>query len=187
MSDKYSNKERQILLDLVHKAIKYGLEQHDIMPIEVEKYSENLQKQCACFVTLQINGELRGCIGSLEAYRPLVEDVVHNAYAAAFQDSRFNPVTAEELPKLEIHISILSQPEPMQFTSEEDLLRQLRPNIDGLIMQDGMYRGTFLPSVWESLPKPRDFLTHLKLKAGLSANYWSETIKVERYTVEFIE
>ncbi len=187
MSNKYSDEERQILLDLANEAIKYGLEHHDVMPIELEKYVEILQDQRACFVTLQIKGKLRGCIGSLEAYRPLVEDLVHNAYAAAFQDPRFAPLTTEELPKLEIHISVLDKPVPMQFTSEEDLLRQLRPNVDGLIMQDGMHRGTFLPSVWESLPKPRDFLTHLKLKAGLPADYWSETLTIECYTVEYIE
>ncbi len=187
MSNKYSDEERKILLDLARNSIKYGLEHDSVMPIEVGKYAEILQEQRACFVTLQIKGKLRGCIGSLEAHRPLVKDLVYNAYAAAFQDPRFMPLTVDEYPELEIHISILNKPEPMQFTSEEDLVKQLRPNVDGLIMQDGMHRGTFLPSVWESLSEPQDFLKHLKLKAGLPGDYWSETMIVERYTVESIE
>jgi AmmeMemoRadiSam system protein A len=95
-------------------------------------------------------------------------------------------LTETEFPKLEIHISVLNKPEPMQFESEADLISQLRPNIDGLILSDRGHRGTFLPSVWESLPEPQDFFTHLKMKAGLPANHWSDTITVERYTVESI-
>ena len=138
----------------------------------------------ATFVTLNKFGELRGCIGHLEAIQPLIADVAENAFNAAFRDPRFQPVTASEFGDLEVHISVLSPPEPMVFTSEADLLRQIRPGIDGLILEDGAYRGTFLPSVWEQLPDPAQFLAHLKMKAGLPPNYWSDTLKVSRYTTE---
>jgi AmmeMemoRadiSam system protein A len=129
---------------------------------------------------------LRGCIGTLQAFRPLVEDVAHNAYAAAFHDPRFPRLSAKEYAQLHYHISILSTPEPVKFKDEQDLLAQLRPGIDGLVLEEGLYRGTFLPQVWESLPEPKTFLRHLKQKAGLHPDYWSTTIKVQRYTVEEI-
>ncbi len=143
-----------------------------------------MQKR-ATFVTLTIGGQLRGCIGMLEACRPLAEDVANNAYAAAFEDPRFPPLTKKEFEKLEIHISVLSPPEEMLFSSEEDLLRQIRPGIDGLILQEGFRRGTFLPSVWGELPEKELFWAHLKLKAGLSAAYWADTVRVFRYTTEY--
>jgi len=115
-----------------------------------------------------------------------VQDVAHNAYAAAFSDPRFPPLAALELELegLDLHISILSPPEPMQFVSEGDLLNQLRPGEDGLILRAGVRRGTFLPSVWESLPQPQAFLQHLKMKAGLAPDFWSDEVRVERYTTE---
>lgn len=121
----------------------------------------------------------------LEACRPLAEDVAANAAAAAFADPRFPPLTKNEFEKLEIHISVLSPPEELSFSSEEDVLNQIRPGIDGLILQDGFYRGTFLPSVWEELPEKKDFWMHLKLKAGLPVTYWSDTVRVFRYTTEY--
>jgi AmmeMemoRadiSam system protein A len=184
--NEHSEQEKKLLLKLARDAIAYGLKNHKIMPIDINQYPENLQKQGATFVTLQINKQLRGCIGSLQAYQPLVKDLAHNAYAAAFSDPRFTPLTEDEFPKLDIHISILNKPEPMQFTSEQDLIRQLQPGIDGLILSDNGHRGTFLPSVWESLPEPALFFAHLKLKAGLPHDYWSDTLTVHRYTVESI-
>ena len=118
--------------------------------------------------------------------QPLIEDVAENAWAAAFRDPRFAPLSQAEFPRLEIHISILSPPQAMSYSSQQDLLTQIRPGIDGLILEEGYRRGTFLPSVWESLPEAADFLSHLKLKAGLPANYWSDKIKVSRYTSESI-
>ena len=100
------------------------------------------------------------------------------------RDSRFEPVTADEMDDLSIHLSILTTPQPIEFTSEQDLLEKIRPNIDGLILVKGSHRGTFLPAVWESLPDPRDFLDHLKLKAGLSKNNWSDQINILRYQTE---
>ena len=183
---KFSHDEQKILLQTARDTIEYGLKYQQLKKIDILSYPPSLQEKGACFVTLKIGDQLRGCIGSLQAYQPLIEDVAHNAYAAAFQDPRFYPVTAAELPDLTIHISVLNKPEPMYFTSEADLISQLRPGIDGLILTEGPHRGTFLPSVWENLPDPKTFLQHLKLKAGLPKHYWSDTLKIERYTVEKI-
>ncbi len=180
----HSPEERRILLDVAAASIRHGLETGRPLSIRLEEYPESLREPGAAFVTLNLDGQLRGCIGSLEARRPLVEDVAENAFAAAFRDPRFPPLRPEEYPRLEYHISILSPPEPMTVTSEADLLQQLRPGVDGLVLIEGARRATFLPSVWEQLPDPRQFLAHLKMKAGLPADYWSDSLRFERYTVE---
>lgn len=141
----------------------------------------------ATFVTLEILGKLCGCIGTLEAIRSLAEDIAHNAYAAAFRDPRFPPVRQWDIERLDIHLSLLTPAEPVSFTSEDDLLQQLAAGEDGLILEEGLRRGTFLPSVWESLPNPRTFLQHLKLKAGLPKDYWSDSIRIYRYRTEAID
>jgi len=143
-----------------------------------------INEQGACFVTLRKHRQLRGCIGSLEARRPLIDDLVENAYAAAFRDPRFPPVDDDEIAYVHIHISVLSPAVPMQFESEPELLSLIRPGIDGLILEAGHHRGTFLPSVWEQVADAREFLAHLKLKAGLPAQYWSDAVRVSRYTTE---
>jgi AmmeMemoRadiSam system protein A len=112
--------------------------------------------------------------------------VASNAYSAAFEDPRFAPLERGEFERLDIHLSLLSAPEPIQFGSEKDLLAQIRPSLDGLVLEEGARRGTFLPSVWEQLPDPVEFLRHLKRKAGLPADYWSATLRVSRYTSESI-
>jgi AmmeMemoRadiSam system protein A len=178
--------DRNVLLDTARSSIQHGLESGKALAVNSADYPDELQAERACFVTLQIAGELRGCIGHLQAVQPLIRDVAENAWAAAFQDPRFAPLSQAEFPRLEIHISILSPPLAMSFTSQQDLLAQIRPGIDGLILEDGYRRGTFLPSVWESLPEVSDFLAHLKLKAGLPASYWSDSIRVSRYTSESI-
>lgn len=142
-----------------------------------------LARPGATFVTLTRNGELRGCIGSLEAARALDADVRHNARAAAFGDLRFTPLRPDELPRTRIEVSLLAPAEPMQFSNEADALRQLRPGIDGLIFQCDGSRSTFLPQVWESLPAPADFLAHLKRKAGFPVDFWSPTVRLYRYEV----
>jgi uncharacterized protein len=182
----FDDNEKQLLLKAVDEALQYGLVYGRVMPVDLTNYPSILTELGACFVTLEINGTLRGCIGSLEAHQPLIVDVVSNAFAAAFCDPRFYPLTKDEYPKLTKHISVLRKPEPLVFTSEEDLIAKLRPNVDGLILQDQGRRGTFLPIVWEQIPKPREFLQHLKVKAGLSEDYWSDSIKVFRYTAELI-
>jgi len=177
---------RKILLDTARASIQQGLDYGKPIETNPADYPAELQAERACFVTLQIAGELRGCIGHLQAMQALISDVAENAWAAAFQDSRFGPLSQAEFHRLEIHISILSPPQAMSFTSQQDLLSQIRPGIDGLILEDSYRRGTFLPSVWESLPDKADFLAHLKVKAGLPANYWSDSVKVSRYTSESI-
>lgn len=138
----------------------------------------------ATFVTLSQHGNLRGCIGSLEAWRPLAKDVQENALAAAFRDPRFKPLSAEELPLTRVEVSLLTPAEPMSFTSEADALAQLHPNVDGVIFTAGHHRSTFLPQVWEQLPDPAVFMAHLKQKAGLPASYWGPDVGLERYTVK---
>lgn len=176
--------EHILLREIAVQAIKYGLTHGEHLPVETSRYPKTLQTPGASFVTLNRNGQLRGCIGALEAHQPLVNDVAYNAYAAAFGDPRFPPLRKDELDGLDIHISVLTPPEPLTFDSEESLLEQIRPGIDGLILEDGYNRGTFLPAVWESLPDKKAFLRHLKQKAGLPPDYWSSSIRVSRYTTE---
>lgn len=137
----------------------------------------------ATFVTLTRRGELRGCIGSLIAERPLREDVESNARAAAFRDPRFAPLTRHEYTETRVEISLLSPLQPIASTSEAQLLELLRPGIDGVVLEYGSRRGTFLPQVWEQLPEPRRFLAQLKQKAGLPTGFWDESLVISRYTV----
>jgi len=142
-----------------------------------------LSRPGAVFVTLTRNGRLRGCTGSIEPRRSLREDVMRNACAAAFHDSRFPPLPAAELPHVRIEVSLLSPTEQLSFTSREDLLARLRPGVDGLILSWHGHRGTFLPQVWEQLPDPEDFLTHLLHKARLPVFSWEPDVTVQRFTV----
>jgi AmmeMemoRadiSam system protein A len=139
----------------------------------------------ACFVTLTRKGRLRGCIGSVRARRPLGDDVRANARAAALADPRFPPLTVAELADVRIEVSLLSPPAPLPAAaSEEEALAALRPGIDGIILEyGGEAHATFLPQVWESLPAPQDFLSHLKHKAGLPPDFWSPALRLQRYTV----
>ena len=175
---------KSMLIKCVDDAIEFGLAHQSPMPINLQDYPRALQEPGASFITLEINGQLRGCIGSLIAHRSLIEDVSLNAQAAAFSDPRFGPLTTAEWPAVDKHISTLSQPTPISFTSEADLISQIRMGIDGLILTEGTNRGTFLPSVWEQVPDAVQFLRHLKNKAGLPSDYWSDTIQIERYTTE---
>lgn len=191
MKLEYQNLLLQIARDAISSKTRRRLGEggQDFQPLE-ERFPTlgnipELQEERATFVTLTVGGALRGCIGMLKACRPLAEDVAGNACAAAFEDPRFSPLSIEELEKLEIHISVLSPPGEISFSSERNLLEQIRPGVDGLILQEGGQRGTFLPSVWEELPDPDLFLMHLKMKAGLPAGYWSDTLRVFRYTAEY--
>lgn len=175
---------RLILLDIADQSLRYRLSHAHALLVQPQEYPSPLQELRASFVTLQEQNQLRGCIGSLEPRRPLVKDVAENACAAGFTDPRFPPLQARELRQLDIHISVLSVPEPLLVNSEQDLLHQLRPNIDGLILKKGGKRGTFLPTVWESLTDPETFVRKLKEKAGLPQDYWSPSVEVFRYTTE---
>jgi AmmeMemoRadiSam system protein A len=157
-----------------------------MLQTDVSDFPAPLREPRATFVTLHRNGELRGCMGTLDVSRPLVSDIAHNAHAAAFRDPRFPSLPEAELDGLEIHLSILSPLELLPVANESDLLRKLRPGIDGLVLRDQTHRGTFLPSVWESLREPTEFVRHLKQKAGLPQDGWSEDWEVLRYSVEAI-
>ena len=143
-----------------------------------------LDEPAAVFVTLTLHGRLRGCIGSLEAHRSLYDDLTHNACAAAFGDPRFTPLATDELAGVRIEISVLTEAQPLEFSDEEDALRRLRPGIDGVIFQFGGRRATLLPQVWEQLPEPREFLAHLKQKAGLPSDSRADGMQLAVYQVE---
>jgi AmmeMemoRadiSam system protein A len=149
----------------------------------VAESSPWLHEKGASFVTLTQQQQLRGCIGTLEAHRSLLLDVKANAYAAAFRDPRFSPLTAAELDGTEIEISLLSAMQPLQFSGEHDALAQLQPSIDGVLFEFGTYRSTFLPQVWEQLPDADEFMARLKYKAGLHPSFWDDEVKLYRYTV----
>ena len=184
---KLAPKDWQALLVTARHAIKYGLTYKQAPHMELEKYSETLQKHGASFVTLKESNVLRGCIGALEAHQPLVQDVADHAFAAAFKDPRFAPINHIEEPVVHISISVLSEPHSMQIESEEDLLAQLEVGKDGLILEYQGRKGTFLPSVWEQLPDKQVFLNHLKEKAGLAADFWDSKIKIKRYFTQTID
>lgn len=169
----------RLLLQLARNAIAQRLEG---IRMAIPDAPE-LRVPAATFVTLTRDGQLRGCIGSLEASRPLAEDVAENAVAAAFRDPRFAPLAADELADLRVEVSRLTPPEPLPCTNEEEALAALRPGEDGLVFEEGARRATFLPQVWEALPQPREFLGRLKEKAGFDATYWSPRVRLYRYRV----
>lgn len=142
-----------------------------------------MQKTGASFITLMLSDKLRGCIGSLQAHRALGIDIRENALAAAFRDPRFPPLNRTEFDRMHIEISVLTPPQPLQFQNEADLLEQLRPGVDGLILQHQQQRSTFLPQVWEQIPDPRAFFNELKRKAELPTDFWSPALQVSRYQV----
>lgn len=176
--------QRKTLIQIARRSIETGLSSGRPLVVVPSEVHRDLKAVRASFVTLQLHGKLRGCIGHLEAVQPLAVDVAENAFAAAFRDPRFAPLSEQEWPDVDLHLSLLTPPQAMRFSDEADLLRQLQPGIDGLIIQDGPNRGTFLPSVWDSLPQAEDFLIHLKRKAGLAANHWSDHVEVYRYQSE---
>jgi len=186
-STKLSLKDKQTLLKIARHAIQYGLTYQKAPLLELQKYTDELQVQGASFVTLKESNQLRGCIGTLEAYQPLIQDVAEHAYAAAFKDPRFSPVNHIEEPLIHISISILSSAEELDFDSEQALLNQLEVGRDGLILRYKNHKSTFLPAVWEQLGQPSEFLNHLKIKAGLTADFWSDEINLSRYQCEIIE
>lgn len=176
-----------LLLDLARASIRHGVQVGRPLTVVLEELTDELVVLRASFVTLEKNGRLRGCIGSLEAWRPLAVDVAENAFAAAFRDPRFPPVDSDEVEELKVHLSLLTEPVAMTFSSEADLLAQLRPGVDGLILSAGPCRGTFLPSVWAELATPQLFLSQLKRKSGLAAEYWSPGVRIWRYETEMVE
>lgn len=182
----YSQTEKEILLGAARNSIAFGLEHHAPPPLDLNTFPAHLLEPGACFVTLHLNKALRGCIGSLTAVQPLIVDVTLNAFKSAFQDPRFKPLQAAAFAQIELEISVLSKPVPMLVTSEADLLAKLQPGVHGLILSDQGRRATFLPSVWQQIPNPQDFVIHLKNKAGWPNNYWSNSMQVQTYTAELL-
>ena len=178
--------DEQLLLKLALDSIVYGLEYGEQIQIKEDDFPPQLRETAATFVTLKTNGNLRGCIGALESHRSLVADVAANAYASAFSDPRFSPIQQEELVDIRISISILSPKEEIQFTNEDELLDQLRPGVDGVVLEYGEKRGTFLPAVWENVTDKKQFLDELKLKTGLTIDFWADAIRAWRYTTQVI-
>jgi uncharacterized protein len=174
----YSNAE-QIILPIARATIGQALGRQTT----ADESAPWLQELKACFVTLKMNGELRGCIGSLQVQRSLLADLKANALAAAFHDPRFEPLTNNEFNDTCIEVSLISGLEPICFINEQDALNQLRPAIDGIIFEYQNWRSTFLPQMWESLPTPEVFMGLLKKKAGLSTSFWAENVRLSRYTV----
>ncbi|MCA9541479.1 MAG: AmmeMemoRadiSam system protein A, partial [Myxococcales bacterium] len=179
--------DRATLMRLARTSVYEGLKTGRPFEPELAACSPALRADGASFVTLEIDDRLRGCIGRLEASRPLAIDVAHNAFSAAFEDPRFPALTAAEWPGLHFHVSVLGKPVPFPVADEADLIARLRPGVDGLVLREGHRRATFLPSVWQSLPDPAEFVAHLKHKAGWSTRYWSPHIEVQRYEVEAFE
>ena len=186
-SSKITLKDKKIILDTARHAIQYGLTYKRPPVLELETYPQELQQHAATFVTLKETNRLRGCIGTLEAYQPLIQDVAEHAYAAAFNDPRFPPVNAIEEPMLHISISLLSPPEKLKVSSEQELLSKLNPGVDGIILKYKQHKGTFLPSVWEQIDSPQDFIHKLKLKAGLSEDFWHDEMTIETYQTDVID
>ena len=169
----------KILLPIARAAISRALG----VPRAADETAPWLVEHGACVVTLTEDGELRGCIGTLQAHRPLLADVKSNAVSAAMHDPRFMPLSAEELDLTTVEISLLSPTTAMDVRDEADALAQMRPNVDGIVFEFGHYRSTFLPQVWEDLTQPRQFLAMLRRKAGLPDDFWEEGVKLSRYTV----
>lgn len=176
-----------LLLDVCRKSILSGFDTGRPLNVEPFDFSEVLQQSGASFVTLEIDGELRGCIGSIIANQSLIEDIAKNAFASAFSDTRFPPLGREEFENLDIAISLLSAPSQMNFRDEEDLLSQIIKDVDGIIIKDGYSRAVYLPSVWEQLPDKKLFLNSLKQKAGLTPSYFSKTFEAYRFRTEYIK
>jgi AmmeMemoRadiSam system protein B/AmmeMemoRadiSam system protein A len=183
MKESISIQDKKVLLRLARSAIEAKLVKD--VRVEMPEPSPILKEDRGCFVTLHKYGQLRGCIGTIEPAYPLVECVEKNAQNAAFRDPRFPCLSAEELPEINIEVSVLSVPERLRFRDGDDLKRQLRPNIHGVIISRGMHRSTFLPQVWEQLPDKEQFLEHLCLKGGMPANAWKDhATSVEVYQAE---
>ena len=182
------DKHGESMLTIAAKSILNVFANDGPVNLKLQGFPRELQEHGACFVTLQKDRLLRGCVGTIHPTHPLVKDVAYNAYNAAFQDTRFPKLTTEELSRhiISIHISVLSPMEHLIFADEADLIHQLRPGVDGLILADGKHRGVFLPVVWQELPEPKEFFNHLKLKAGLPEDHWSEKIRAWRYVTRSI-
>jgi AmmeMemoRadiSam system protein A len=181
----YSKSEKHWLLTLARESIALGLKDRRSYEVDPKQVSPELKEGRACFVTLTIGGQLRGCIGHIEAIQPLYKDVIENAASAAFDDPRFPPLDKSELDEIGIEVSVLGKPVDLDYKNADDLVKKLRPGKDGVILRKGAYGATFLPQVWDEIRNPEDFLSHLCAKAGLDSDDWRKgDLKVQTYSVE---
>ena len=178
----FSQSERFALREIALRSVESAAHGAPLLDVDPDSHAPRLRAPGASFVTLRREGELRGCVGRLEAVEPLVRDVARSAHRAACADTRFVRVLPHELAGIELKISVLSPLEPLRVASEAELLAALRPGVDGLVLREGVRGATFLPAVWESLSEPQEFLRELLRKAGLPDRYWSPTLRFERYT-----
>lgn len=172
MTEKLTSDEQKTLLRLARQALEHSVRGRKLPPLDLESFSPPLREQGASFITLTIQGNLRGCIGALEAYQPLAQDVCEHAVAAALDDPRFPPVAPQELDRIEIEVSRLTAPQRLEYTDSKELPAKLRPHVDGVILRDSLRRATFLPQVWEKLPDPSEFLDNLCYKMGAAPDSW---------------
>ncbi len=185
MTQPLTDGEKQTLLKIARESLEAAVRGNKLPPLDLTSLSAPLREHGASFVTLTIHGELRGCIGALEAYQPLAEDVREHAIAAALQDPRFPPVQPNELKQIHVEVSRLTAPVPLEYDSPEELPARLTPHVDGVILRDGFRRATFLPQVWQQIPNPEAFLNHLCAKMGAPQNLWRNTkLQVHVYRVE---
>lgn len=185
MSERLTDGEKQTLLKLARESIELVVGEKTLPKLNLDSFTPFLQQKGASFVTLTIQKELRGCIGALEAYQPLVEDVREHAIAAALEDPRFLPVEKNELNRIRIEVSILSVPQALSYDSSEDLIKKIRPHVDGVTIKYGERKATFLPQVWEKIPDPSEFMNQLCYKMIGKADLWRETkLQVFTYQVE---
>jgi len=185
MTNQLTDGEKQTLLRLAREAMEHAVRGKKLPPLDNNSLTPRLREDGASFVTLTINGNLRGCIGALEAHQPLAEDVREHAVAAALEDPRFRPVDETELSRIKLEVSRLTAPYPLEYSSSEELRAKLRPHVDGVILKDDYRRATFLPQVWEKIPDADDFLDHLCTKMGAKPNLWqSMKLQVYVYQVE---
>ncbi|MCP4745982.1 MAG: AmmeMemoRadiSam system protein A [Desulfobacteraceae bacterium] len=189
-SDKLTDKQGQALVDLARKTLMehFGRKADNGKQLADFLKTPVMQKTCGTFVTLKIGKQLRGCIGSLEGDKSLVDDIAENALKAALKDPRFRPLNNRELDCVSIEVSILTRPHALEYTDGDDLKRKLRPNVDGVIIRKGLAGATFLPQVWKQLPEPEQFLSHLCLKAGLDKNAWRKSeLAIQTYHVQYFQ
>lgn len=172
MDDELTLEEQKMLLRLARQALEYGVRGEKLPFLDEASLTPRLCENCASFVTLTMHGQLRGCIGALEPYQSLAQDVRGHAVAAALEDPRFPAVSEHELNSIRIEVSLLTRPVPLDYTDGDDLLSKLRPHIDGVVLRDGFHRATFLPQVWEKIPNPAEFLNNLCYKMGVDPELW---------------
>jgi AmmeMemoRadiSam system protein A len=185
MIEQLTRAEKQTLLRLAREALETSVRGKNLPVVEESQLTPLLRAEGASFVTLTVRGNLRGCIGALEAYQPLYLDVREHAVAAALEDYRFPPVRPDELARIHVEVSRLTSPRVLDYADSRDLLDKLRPGSDGVILRHGSRRATFLPQVWAQIPDRAEFLSHLCTKMGSAANTWREKhLDVQVYQVE---